>query len=134
MDSFNDCLVEAVKALGGSKVVGPMLWPEKMVDAAQRHLLDCLNPERPAHLTPEQAILVMAKARAAGNHQLAGWLMDHLGYAAPVPVEPKDELADLLRQYTEATKAHAETAARIEQAMARLTNQAAPRAALRAAA
>ena len=38
MDSMNDALIALVKALGGSKVVGPMLWPEKMADAAQRVL------------------------------------------------------------------------------------------------
>ena len=44
--SLTLALVEAVKALGGSKVVGCKLWPEKAPDAAQRLLLDCLNDDR----------------------------------------------------------------------------------------
>lgn len=98
-ESMNDALIEAVKALGGSKQVGPMLWPEAAPDAAQRKLLDALNPDRPAHLTPDQAVLVLRKARLAGHHQAAEWLMHKLGYAAPQPVEPRNELAELQRQF-----------------------------------
>ena len=39
MESLNQALVECVKAAGGSAIVGPKLWPEKMKDAAQRLLL-----------------------------------------------------------------------------------------------
>lgn len=35
-ESVNDALIGAVKALGGSKQVGPLLWPEKAPDAAER--------------------------------------------------------------------------------------------------
>lgn len=104
MDSMNDALIALVKALGGSKVVGPMLWPEKMADAAQRLLLDCLNPERPAHLTPEQMVLLLRKARQAGHHEALGWLMADLGYAAPVALAPRDEAAELQRQFILATE------------------------------
>jgi len=114
MDSINDALIALVKALGGSKVVGPMLWPEKMADAAQRLLLDCLNPDRPAHLTPEQMALLMRKARQAGYHAAAEWLMHDLGYAAPVPVEPRDEAADLQRQFIAATAQMAQMMSRMQ--------------------
>lgn len=116
MDSFNDALIAAVKAIGGSKVVGPMLWPEKMADAAQRQLLDCLNPERPAHLTPEQVQLVLRKARMAGYHDATDWLLAELGYAEPVPIEPADEYAELQRQFIAST----ETMGQLMQRMERL--------------
>jgi len=114
MDSMNDALIALVKALGGSKVVGPMLWPEKMADAAQRVLLDCLNPERPAHLTPEQMALLLRKGRQAGYHEAADWLMADLGYSAPVPLAPRDEAAELQRQFIAATEQMASMVARMQ--------------------
>ncbi len=102
MESINDALIACVKALGGSKVVGPMLWPEKPSDAAQRCLLDCLNQDRQARLSPEQIALLLRKARQAGYHEAAEWLMADIGYAPPVPIAPKDELAELQRRFIEA--------------------------------
>lgn len=132
MDSMNDALIALVKALGGSKVVGPMLWPEKMADAAQRLLLDCLNPDRPAHLTPEQMVLLLRKARQAGNHEALGWLMADLGYAAPVPLAPRDEAAELQRQFIAATENMAAMMARMQALQADLATSSTPK--LRAAA
>ena len=53
-ETINEALIACVKACGGSKTVGPLLWPEKHAEAAQRLILDCLNEERPAKLSPEQ--------------------------------------------------------------------------------
>ena len=88
MDSINDALIACVKALGGSKQVGPMLWPEKPPEAAQRLLLDCLNEDRPAHLSPDHVVLILRKARQAGHHDALGYLLADLGYAPTTPVEP----------------------------------------------
>lgn len=115
MESINDALIEVVKALGGSKQVGAMLWPEKAPDAAQRALLDCLNPDRPARLSPEQMVLLMRKARQAGFHAAAEWLMCDLGYARPVPLEPAEEMAALQRDFLQATQALTSMAGRLEQ-------------------
>ncbi len=98
-ESLNDALVDCVKAAGGSKVVGPALWPEKPVEAAQRHLLNCLNDTRQERLTPEQVLLVARLAREKGCHAYAEFVAAELHYAAPQPVEPTDELADLIRRY-----------------------------------
>lgn len=112
--SFNDALVAAVKALGGSKVVGALLWPEKAPDAAQRLLLDCLNDDRPAHLTPDHVLMILRLARQRGHHDAVAWMLAHLGYAAPQPVEPRDEVAELQRQFIEASRAMQQLAGRIE--------------------
>lgn len=112
--SFNDALVAAVKALGGSKVVGALLWPEKAPDAAQRLLLDCLNDDRPAHLTPDHVRLILRLARQRGHHDAVAWLLADLGYAPPQPVEPRDEVAELQRQFIEASRAMQQLAVRIE--------------------
>ena len=112
--SFNDALVAAVKALGGSKVVGALLWPEKAPDAAQRLLLDCLNDDRPAHLTPDHVRLILRLARQRGHHDAVAWLLADLGYAPPQPVEPRDEVAELQRQFIEASRAMQQLAGRVE--------------------
>lgn len=101
MESLNGALVECVKAAGGSANVGPKLWPEKSRDGAQRLLLDCLNEDRPAKLSPEQVLLILRLAREKGFHDGIAYVLDNLHYAPTTPIEPRDEAADLLRQVME---------------------------------
>lgn len=115
MESLNEALVACVKACGGSKQVGPMLWPEKASEAAQRLLLDCLNEDRPAHLSPDHVVLVLRLAHAKGYHAGFDFLAYSLGYAKPVPIEPRNEVADLQRQFVAATQSMAAMVARMEQ-------------------
>jgi hypothetical protein len=124
VETLNDALIACVKACGGSKQVGPVLWPEKAPDAAQRALLDCLNEDRPAKLSPEQVLLILRLARSKGCHQGMDFIATELGYAPPVPVEPRDEVAELQRQFIEAVRAQAELAKRIERAAGRVTMRA----------
>lgn len=112
-DSLNDALIECVKAAGGSKVVGHKLWPEKMVDAAQRHLLNCLQEGRSEHLKPEQVVFIFKLAREHGCHVGMAYLCQSLGYAPPVPLQPVDEAAQLQREFIEATRQLALMADRI---------------------
>jgi hypothetical protein len=113
-ESLNDALVECVKACGGSKAVGPALWPTKDVDAAQRHLLACLNPDRSERISPEGVLLILRMAREKGCHAGMQFVCAQLSYAEPVPIEPKDEADELRRQYIEATRTIARMAERIE--------------------
>lgn len=117
-DSINTVLIEAVKALGGSKVVAHKLWPEKAVDAAQRHLLACLNEDKPERLSPDHLMLVLRMARDKGHHGAFAHMCALLGYAEPQPINPKDELTELLREYLEAKKQEAGKSERIERAIA----------------
>jgi hypothetical protein len=103
-ETINEALIACVKALGGSKQVGHKLWPEKTLDTAQRHLLACLNEDKPERLSPEQLVLLMRLARERGFHMVMQHLAETLGYAEPQPIEPRDELADLLRQTLEAQR------------------------------
>ena len=112
-ESFNDALIECVKACGGSKAVGVALWPAKGVEAAQRQLLACLNPDRNEKLGPDEVLHVMRLARARGCHVAMGHLAAVLGYAEPVPVDPLDEKAELQRKFIEATRELQAMAARI---------------------
>jgi len=124
MESLNEALVECIKAAGGSKQVGPLLWPEKAPDSAQRMLLDCMNEDRPAKLSPEQVLLVLRLARAKGYHEGMNFIAADLGYGTPVPVEPRDEVADLMREFNASVEKQAALADRIQKAASRLNMRA----------
>lgn len=130
-ESLDDALVECVKAAGGSKVVGSRLWPAKLVDAAQRHLLNCLKEGRAEHLKPEEVLLILRLAREAGHHGGMAYLSHTLGYGAPVAVEPSDEIAQLQREFITANAQMRERADRLE---ALLLQQGAAKPAMRAVA
>lgn len=100
-ENLNDALIDCVRAAGGSKQVGPKLWPEKTPDCAQRMLLDALNEDRPGKLSPDQVLLVLRLARGKGHHAGIAYILADLGYAPTTPIEPKDEAADLQRQGVE---------------------------------
>lgn len=114
-ESINDALIACVKALGGSKQVGPILWPDQAPDAAQRKLLDCLNDDRPQQLNPSQVMLILRLARERGCHIGMQYLAEALSYAEPVPVEPKDEADELRRQVLTMGMSLQKALARIEQ-------------------
>ena len=120
MDGLNQALIDCVKAAGGSAIVGKKLFPEKSPEAAQRHLLDCMNEERAAKLSPEQVLLVLRLARAKGHHGGIAFILADLGYAPTAPIEPKDETAELQRQFIEATNRMAETASYAERLVQRI--------------
>lgn len=101
MEGLNQALIECVKAAGGSAIVGRKIFPEKNPEAAQRALLDCMNEERPAKLSPDQVLLVLRLAREKGHHGGIAFILADLGYAPTSPIEPKDEAAELQRQGAE---------------------------------
>lgn len=126
LESINEALIACVKACGGSKQVGHKLWPEKTMEAAQRHLLACLNEDKPERLSPEQLVLLMRMGHERGFHGVMAYLADSVGYAAPEPTCPHDELAELLKESNELRRQLIAQSERIERLM--------PRAGLKAAA
>ena len=117
-ESINEALIACVKVLGGSKQVGHRLWPEKAVDAAQRHLLACLNDDKPERLSPEQLVLLMRMSREQGCHAVMNFLADSLGYSQPTPIDPRDEMTELLRQYLQRREVDAKKDERLERMIA----------------
>lgn len=117
-ESLNAAYVEAVKACGGSKAVGVVLWPGKGVEGAQRALLACLNTDRLEKLSPDDALHIERMARERGCHVIAQYRNATLSYAEPVPIEPKDELADLMRQYLQNREEDSRKHARLERMIA----------------
>lgn len=114
-ESLTDALREVVRALGGIKVVGAKMRPERAPDEAGRWLADCLNPDRREHLDPDQVLWLIKQGRAVGCHSIVDFICQQGGYCEPDPVEPQDEIAELQRQYIEAAKSMGRMAERIEQ-------------------
>lgn len=93
-DDVYDAIRDAIRALGGAKVVGHRLRPEKSVDAAERWLLDCVNPHRHEKLDPEQVLLIARWACEAGHHGLIAFVCRSAGYTLPQPRALSDQLAE----------------------------------------
>ena len=119
-ETINEALIACVKACGGSKTVGPLLWPEKPAEAAQRLILDCLNEERPAKLSPEQVFFILRLARQKGFHDGMSFLCGDIGYTKPLPLEPEDEVSELMRAFNASVEIQAQLTARIEKAVSRI--------------
>jgi hypothetical protein len=113
VETFNDALIECVKAAGGSKKVGEKLWPEKPVETAQRQLLACLNEDRPEKLTPDQALLIMRLSKEAGSQVGIQFICESLSYSIPTPINPEDQTAQLQREFISAVSRVEAIAARI---------------------
>lgn len=101
-ESFNQLLIDLVKALGGSKKVAPSMWPEKLADEAARLLCDSLNNDRPQKLSPDQAMYILKMARERNFHFGIELINDFLGYSKPTPIQKDDENAVLQRDFIEA--------------------------------
>lgn len=99
-ESPEDALRAAVQALGGSKKVGVMLWPDKGVDNASRLLMDCLNPSRAEKLDVSQVMRVLALAKEDGCHSPFAWMAGTIGYdITPITrAEEVDRLTTVLEQ------------------------------------
>lgn len=97
-DDANDALRTVVQALGGSKVIGAKLWPDKAPDAAGRLLADCLNPSKPEKLSLDQVLLLLRWGHDVGCHAGMQFLANEAGYAI-TPITPeaeRDRLADAI--------------------------------------
>lgn len=115
-ESVTDALDGVVKACGGAKAVGCRLWPEKTPQAAHTLMLACLNEARPEKLSPEQVLYLLAAGRKVGCHAAMNYLAREAGYSDPLPVEPEDERARLMREYIEAVKGMQNMTSRMERA------------------
>ncbi|MGA4125526.1 hypothetical protein ACI2TB_05175 [Ralstonia nicotianae] len=95
-ESVYEALAEVVRAAGGTKKVGAMLWPEKSADAAGALLKDCLNPDRREKLDPEQVAFVRRLGRQIGCHALVNFEMQDSGYEQPKPLNSEAQARRLV--------------------------------------
>jgi len=114
INSINSMLIECVKAAGGSKTVGPLLWPEKPIADAQKLLLACLNEDRPEKLSPDQAFLIEKLAKDSGSNVAIEYRCNAMSYSIPTPIHPEDEKAILMRQFIEAQKGLSSLATKLQ--------------------
>lgn len=99
-ESVEDALKAAIQVLGGSKKVGPALWPDKTIEAASRTLSDCLNPSLPSKLDITQLMMIFRVAKDAGCHAPFTWFCAEIGYdARPISkAEEVDRLTTVIAQ------------------------------------
>ncbi len=79
-----------------------------------RLLADCLNEHRAERLSPDHVLMLARMGKDHGCHAILHYQCQELGYTVPTPVEPRDEAAELQRQYIEATRALLKMSERIE--------------------
>lgn len=115
-DDVQDALRTTVQAIGGMKVVGSRLWPEKAADAAGRHLADCLNTAKAEKLSPEQVLTLARWGHEVGCHAYAAFLGAEVGYDVRVttPAEQRDQLAESIRAATSTLDRALKLAERLE--------------------
>ncbi len=113
-ESINDALAYIVQSLGGAKKCGSLMRPELPADQAAGWVRDCLNPTRREKFSPEHVVWLFRMARQAGVHSGFAYLAAECGYAAPSPLEPEDERAELMREFIEAERRLQRLAGRLE--------------------
>lgn len=94
-----DALRALVDALGGPKVVGGAMFPEKSLEDARRLVLKWCDPDRIEKPGLDHLLLLMRKGRDSGCHVFASYLLTNAGYDEPRAVEPQDEAAELQRAF-----------------------------------
>lgn len=115
-DDWQDAARAVIQAAGGTKRAAGRVFPQKSGDAAERLLRDCLNENRSERPDPEALVRLLQLGREAGCHALMHFLAQEAGYKAD-PVEPRDELAALQRDYIEAVRALGSLSERMERLM-----------------
>lgn len=121
-DDILDACADVIRALGGPKTVGPMMRSSSEMPAlqAQKWVLSCLDKNRAERFSPDQVMWLLREGRKVGCHSLMNYLADEGGYARPSPVEPKDEEAELMRQFIRSVEEQRKIAERLERRGVRL--------------
>lgn len=115
-EDFLDALRDTAKAYGSIEAAAVELFPNKTRAAARSWLSDCLNPDRPAKLCPEETLRLMQLGREAGCHSAMYYLADIAGYERPQVATPKSPKQQLLEKQAE----HMKAAAKLQEQIDRL--------------
>jgi len=116
-ESLNDALSALIDALGGKKKVAGLLWPTEPITTAHDRLRACLNEGRREHFHPNDVVTLIRMGRDAGCHSVLRFICQYCGYADPVPLEPRDEIAALQREFILSVKRQQQLADKIERVM-----------------
>lgn len=112
-EEAKDALKAAIQALGGTKVVGPMMWPDKDPMKAAALLSDCINPNRSEKLEITQIMLIFSMAKEAGVHGPFLWFSNEIGYEAR-PITKAEEIDHLTQVVEQSSKTLAAAVAALE--------------------
>jgi len=115
VEDENEAIRHAIAALGGSKIVGHLIWPNLSPPNSGEKLANCLNPLRQEKLSVSEFLYIRREARKIGCHVIAAYENQDAGYAPPQPIEPADEAAELQRKFIEAVHASEKIAQRLKQ-------------------
>lgn len=96
-----------VSACGGSKIIGPLIWPAKGEKAAG-WLDDCLNPDRQAKLCLEEFFELLRIGRQRGFHAAKHYVDDVTFYQRSDPSNPADRRVLLQEKFIAAVSHLAE--------------------------
>ena len=115
-ESPEDALRAMVQALGGAKMVGSRLWPDRTPDSARTRLLDALNPTRSERLNLSESMFILRLAREAGLHEAFHWLAAEVGYEArPITrAEEVDRLTSVVESSSKTLAAALSTLERLQ--------------------
>lgn len=101
-DSWEEALRDDVRALGGSKKIGQLLYPEKDVESAARTLNDKLNSGRRERLTDEQERMIIRMAGENRGHSAAlHFLCDDTRFERTKPITPEESATRLQREFVD---------------------------------
>jgi hypothetical protein len=120
--SIYDALAEAVKALGGPKKVGYLLWSDMREKLATDRVIHCLTPQRAEKFSPQEVDELGRRAALVGCHAVMRYFGDRWSYDVR-PVSPRDEMAELQRQFIASVETVRRISEKIEQAEQRPTLQ-----------
>ncbi len=119
-ESVEDALKDAVRALGGAKKVGSILFKDKPIDIASRYLNDCMNEGRAEKLEYTQMMLIFKMAREIEYHSPYIWFSQDIGYDSKpiIPAEQVDRLTTVIEQATKTLSLALTTLAKQQEATA----------------
>lgn len=112
-DEFEALKVDIAR-LGGMKVVGHSLFPDKTPDKAGECLSSCLNHDRREKLDYSQILWIKAEARKVGSYAAQRYESQYCGFSEPQPIEPEDEAAALMREFNQSVKMQRAILSRME--------------------
>lgn len=113
-ETIDEATLHDVALLGGPKQVGHELRPDLLPHKAGEWLSSCLNPDRREKLDINQYAWIWREAKRKGS--LVG--LSQLNYececADPVPIEPEDQRAQLLKVFNASVSQLGDIATKLE--------------------
>jgi hypothetical protein len=99
-DTPEKALDACIQALGGSKKVGFLLFPEKSPESAATYLSNCVDANRNEKLSLSHTVMLFKLAKQAGIFAPFVWFASECGYEArPVTrAEEEERLTAVIEQ------------------------------------